>query len=444
MSLLVVGLSHHTAPVDVLERTAVSPEALAKSLEVLGRDEHLAEVVVLSTCNRTEIYAHATRFHRSVDEVLAFLAEHSGVDTETLRTHTYRHYDDAAVAHLFGVTSGIDSMIVGESEILGQVRDAWRTATFVGAAGPLLDPTFRHAIEVGRRARSETALARGASSVSSAAVELARERLGSLDGRRSLLVGAGAVAEGMLAALIRAADGNGLASLTVANRDLDRGEHLAARAGGSAIALDDRAALAGALADADLVMTSTGADEILITRDDVEEAMRGRERPLLIVDVAVPRDVDPGVDQVFGVMRCDIDDLRTRTDATMAARLDEVDQVRTIINAELDRFRTERLHRQAVPIIRALRGRTDELRAGELARNRARIEALGPDATALVDEITRGLVNTVLHEPTVRLKDAAGTTTGELLAESLAALFDLDVDVAPTDDVPDPPTSRDD
>jgi glutamyl-tRNA reductase len=419
MSLVVVGLNHRTVPVELLERVAVAPEALPKALQALARREHLAEVVLLSTCNRTEVYANATMFHPAMQDVREFLADVSGVDPQEYSDLLYAYHDDAAVAHVFGVAAGLDSMIIGEGEILGQVREAWQAAEREGVAGALLSRTFRHAVEVGKRARTETAIGRHPVSVSSAAVALAESRLGSLDGRRVLLVGAGEMGEGMALAL----SGAGVLEVVVANRTLARGQSLARRIDGRAIRLE---AVPGALVECDVILVSTGGTDLLVERSQIERAMEMRNgRALLIVDVGVPRNVDPGAGDVFGVTLLDIDDLRALGEQSLAQRRQEIGKVRDIIADELDRHRLERSAREVAPLITALRGRADALRRGELERHRARLDALDPAARDAVEAVTQGLVNKLLHEPTVRLKDASGTARGELLADALAELFDL-------------------
>jgi glutamyl-tRNA reductase len=418
VSLVVVGLNHRNAPVDLLERMAVPGRALPKALHALVAREHLAEAVLLSTCNRTEVYARATLFHPGVDDVRHFLAETAGLDPDVLADLLYTFHDDAAVTHLFAVAAGLDSMIIGEHEILGQVREAWRVAEREGTAGPLLSRTFRHAIEVGKRARSETGIGRHAVSVSSAAVALAAERLGSLEGRRVLLLGAGEVGERMAVALA----GAGVEEIVVANRTPSRGHALAERVGGRAIGLDQ---LDDALAIADVVLSSTGADQMLIERSDIEVAMRRRgDRAMLIVDVAVPRDVDPGVAQVFGVTLLDIDALRALGEQSLQQRRAEIGRVREIITAELDRYRAERSAREVAPLVAALRDHFEQLRLAELERIGGQV---GHDASvrAALDAVTRAFANKLLHAPTVRLKDAAGTARGELYADALVELFAL-------------------
>jgi glutamyl-tRNA reductase len=419
MSLVVVGLNHRTVPVELLERVAVAPEGLPKALQTLSRAEHLAEVVLLSTCNRTEIYAHATLFHPAMQDVSDFLADTSGVDPEEFADLLYTYHDDAAVAHLFGVAAGLDSMIIGEGEILGQVREAWNAADREGTSGPLLSRTFRHAIEVGKRSRTETAIGRHAVSVSSAAVALATTRLGSLDDRRVLVLGAGSMGEGMALALA----GAGVREIVVANRTPERAEELAARVGGRAIALDD---VGDALVACDVLLASTGAQDLLVERSDIEAVMASRTgRALLVVDIGVPRNIDPGAGQVFGVTLLDIDDLRAFGEQSLAQRRQEIGHVRDIIATELDRHRLERSAREVAPLITSLRARAEELRTAELERFRAKLDALDPAAREAVDALSHGIVNKLLHEPTVRMKEAAGSARGELYADALFELFGL-------------------
>jgi glutamyl-tRNA reductase len=419
MSLVVVGLNHRTVPVELLERMAVAPVDLPKALQSLGRCEHLAEVVLLSTCNRTEVYAHATLFHPAMQDVRDFLSDVSGVDPDEFSDLLYTYHDDAAVAHLFGVAAGLDSMIIGEGEILGQVREAWQAAEREDASGPLLSRTFRHAIEVGKRARTETAIGRHAVSVSSAAVALANSHVGSLDDRRVLVLGAGEMGEGMALALA----GAGVLEIVVANRTMSRGEALARRVGGRAISLDD---VPTALVECDVLLVSTGASGLLVERSKVEQVMELRGgRALLIVDVGVPRNIDPGAGEVFGVTLLDIDDLRALGEQSLAQRRQEIGKVRDLIADELDRHRLERSAREVAPLVTALRARAEELRTLEIERYRSKLAALDPAAREAVDAITQGVVNKLLHEPTIRVKDAAGTARGELYADALADLFDL-------------------
>ncbi|MEI7999752.1 MAG: glutamyl-tRNA reductase [Actinomycetes bacterium] len=417
MSLVVVGLNHRNAPVGLLEQVSVSGRALPKALHDLVSREHVAEAVLVSTCNRTEVYVRATLFHPGVDDVRHFLAEVGGIDPETLAELIYAYHDEAAVAHLFAVTAGLDSMIIGEHEIQGQVREAWRVAEDEHTTGPLLSRTFRQAIEVGKRARTETGIGRYAVSVSSAAVTLAADRLGSLEGRRVLVIGAGKMGEQTAVAL----SGAGVGEIVVANRTPERAQAVAERVGGRAIGLEQ---IAETMVTTDVLLSCTGADEVLVTRTDIEAAMRARhDRAMLLIDVAVPRDIDPGVAQVFGVTLLDIDALRALGEHSLQQRRAEVGRVREIIADEIDRYRAERSAREVAPLITALRERAEAIRTAEIERRRAAID--DPAVREIVESITRGLVNKLLHEPTVRLRDAAGSSLGETYADTLAELFAL-------------------
>lgn len=420
MSLVVVGLNHRTAPVELLERMAVPPAGLRKALHTLAASEHLTDVVLLSTCNRTEVYVRAERFHAAVEHVRDFLTDQSGLDPDDLAAHLYAYHDDAAVAHLFGVAAGIDSMIVGEGEVLGQVREAGLAAEREGAAGAGLARLFRHAVEAGKRSRTETGISRHAVSVSSAAVALATERIGSLSGRTVLVLGAGEVGEGMAIALA----GAGAGDVVVVNRSPAKGRALAQRVGGRAIGFDE---IPDELAGADVLLTSTSSTDVIVERGDIEAVMERRDgRALLVVDVAVPRDVDPGVAQVFGVTLLDIDDLRGFGEQSLDRRRQEIGRVRQILTEEVERFRLEHSAREVAPLVARLRDRGEELRERELARYEGKLAGLDPAQREAVEALTRGIVNKLLHEPTVRMKDTAGTDRGERNADALVELFDLD------------------
>jgi glutamyl-tRNA reductase len=420
VSLVVVGLNHRTAPVELLERMAVPPAGLRKALHTLAASEHLADVVLLSTCNRTEVYVRAERFHAAVEHVRHFLTDQSGLGPDDLADHLYAYHDDAAVAHLFGVAAGIDSMIVGEGEVLGQVREAGLAAEREGAAGAGLARLFRHAVEAGKRSRAETGISRHAVSVSSAAVALATERIGSLSGRTVLVLGAGDVGEGMAIALA----GAGAGDVVVANRSRAKGRALAQRVGGRAIGFDE---VPDELADADVLLTSTSSTDVIVERGDIEAVMERRDgRALLVVDVAVPRDVDPGVAQVFGVTLLDIDDLRGFGEQSLERRRQEIGRVRQILAEEVERFRLEHSAREVAPLVARLRNRGEEVRERELERYEGKLAGLDAAQREAVEALTRGIVNKLLHEPTVRVKDTAGTDRGERNADALVELFDLD------------------
>lgn len=423
MSVITVGLHHRNVPVDLLERVTVPEAMLPKSLDDLTRRDPIAGAVLLSTCNRTEIYAHSSRFHPGVGAITEFLADLAGVDPALLEPHLVTYFDDGAVAHLFTVAAGVDSLVVGESEILGQVRTAWRVAEDQGATNPALSRVFRHAVEVGKRARTETSIGRHHASVSSVAVKLAEQHLGSLHDRRVLLLGAGGVGEGLVQALAK----TGVAEVVIANRTPTRASALAAKVNGRVIGIDE---LDRAMDDVDVFLTSTGAEHVVVEQHHVETVMARRpRRPLLIVDVAVPRDVDAGAAAIPGVTLLDIDDLRQVAHEAQRQRANEIEAVQRIVAEEVERHRLERAGREVAPLVRALRSRAGEVRDAELERYRTRIDRLAPEARAIVEALTDGLVNKLLHEPTVRIKDLATTARGELLADALAELFDLDADL---------------
>jgi glutamyl-tRNA reductase len=419
VSVVVVGLNHRTVPLEVLERMTVSDAHLPKALSDLRSRDNLGEAVLLSTCMRTEVYAVADRFHGAVQDVRNFLSELSGAAPEVFADHLYSFYEDAAVSHLFKVASGLDSAVVGETEVLGQVRDAWERATVEGSAGSVLGALFRHAVEVGKRVRSETAISRGTTSVSQAAVQLAAQELGgSLAGRTVLVLGAGDMGEGMAVTL---AESGG--EVLVVNRTRAKAVQVAKKAGGRAV---DFGSLAGALTEADVLLTSTGSPSVLVDAEELAPVLEARAgRPLLIVDVAVPRDVDPAVRGMAGVTLLDMDDLRAFAAAGLAGRRREVAKVQAIIAEEVERHAATSTAREVAPLVVALRARGEQVRTAELDRFRARLEALDPAAREAVEALTKGIVAKLLHEPTVRLKDAAGSPRGDRLAEALRALFDL-------------------
>jgi len=419
VSVIVVGLNHRTAPVEMRERVAVPASRQVKAVHDLALREHLAEVVLLSTCNRIEIYARCTKFHAAVSDILEFLAEQASASPDDFGEHLYTYYDDGAVAHLLGVAAGLDSMIIGEGEILGQVREAWRLAEEQGAAGQMLSRVFRQALVVGKRARTETAIGRSALSISSAAVALAEQTMFSLRGRSVLVLGAGEVATGIVQALVAA----GAGEVAVANRTYARAVDLAGRVGGRAVSLGE---LRDVLTSADVLLTATDSTEVHVERGDIEAVVERRDgAPLLVVDVAVPRDVDPGARQVPGVTVLDIDDLKRFTEGSLHDRRREISRVQGIIIDELEQFQTDRTARELTPLVTALRRRGEEIRTAELGRFRTKLDALDPEARRAVEMLSEGIVNKLLHDPTVRLKDAAGTARGELYADALAALFDL-------------------
>jgi glutamyl-tRNA reductase len=416
VSVVVIGLNHRTVPLDLLERMTVADADLPKALADLAGRDHVSEAVVLSTCNRTEVYAAVERFHPAYADIREFLSRLAFLPPEAFGDHLYAHYDEAAAGHLFAVAAGLDSAVLGESEILGQVRTAWERSLEEGTSGPALNMLFRHAVEVGKRARTETAIGQNVASVSQAAVAMAAERLEGLAGRSVLVLGAGEMGEGMVRSLVQA----GADPVRVANRTWERSVDLAHRSGATAIHLDD---LPSALVDIDLLLTSTGATSIIVEHGDVEPVIASRAgRPLLIVDIAVPRDVDSAAGDLPGVTLLDMDDLRSYAETGLAERRREVAAVRAIVEEEVERFLEHSTAREVAPLITALREKVEDLRQAELARMAGPLDDQQRQA---LDAATRAALAKLLHEPTVALKDAAGTPRGERLAEALRELFDL-------------------
>lgn len=420
MSVVAFGLNHRTVPLPILERLAIGADLLPKLLADLGDREHVHETVVVATCNRTEVYIEADRFHESFDDVRSALAETCHVLPEVVGDALTVYYEEEAVEHLFRVTAGLESAVLGEHEILGQIKSSWERARTEDACRSGLDLLFRRAVETGKRARNETAISRGTSSISHAAVEMAQSIVGELSDRRVLVVGAGDVAEGVAAALAR----TGTAGVVVANRNRARAESVAAATGGTAAGLDELDAL---IADADVVITSTGAPDPVVFADGVERSLASREaqRALLFVDVALPRDVDAGVANLDGVTVADLADLQKFASAGAESRSLEVAAVEGIVGAEVSRYFGEIRSREVVPLIADLRSRAEAVRLAELATNDARLARLDDADRALVEQITKRLVAKLLHEPTVELKNAAGTPRGQRNAAAIAEVFKL-------------------
>lgn len=407
---------------------AVADEALGKTLASLRDRSNLSEVVVLSTCLRTELYAVVERFHEGVADLQEFLATAADVPVEVIESHHTVLFDDAVTVHLFEVAAGLRSSVLGESEVLGQVRRAAERAEAERAAGPVLSGLFRRAVQTGRKVRSSTAIARGATSLSHVAVELAEERLdGSLVGRRILVVGAGDMGTGIVDALAHRQDA---ADVVVVNRTRSQARALATRVGGTGIGLSG---LDAALESADVVFVSTGsAVPVLdaermtaVTAVRVPRQDAGAEGDLVVVDVSVPRNVDPAVALVPGVELFDMDDLSEHAERAREIRRGELSEARRIVQEEVERHRAADRARGAAPVVSALRSRVDEIRGAELDRLRSRLADLDERQWSEVESVVGAVLAKVLHQPTVALKEAAGTPRGERLVEALRSLFDL-------------------
>ena len=420
MSLVVVGLHHRSAPIELLEQVTIPPAGLAKALHALRSGDDIAEAVIVSTCNRTEIYAVCETFHGALGQLHRFLTDRSGLSIDHIAPHLHTAYDDAVARHLFTVTSGLDSAVVGETEILGQVRGAFDAALTAQSAGPHLSSLFRHALEAGKRVRTETGISRGTASVSHAAVELAGDRLGSLSGRSVLVLGAGEIGVSMATSLQFA----GVGEVFVANRTRQKAAALAQRIGAIEVALHD---LPGTLEHVDVLLTATSSETHVLGRDDLEAVMAARRgRPLLVVDTGLPRDVDPNAGEVPGVTLLDLDAIRAFVEIGLEGRRREIDQVREIVVEEVDRYRAGASARLVAPVLVAMRDHFEVVRANEVDHLDSRLRHLSAADRDLVDQLTRRLVAKLVHTPTVRLKEAAGTTRGTRMADALRVLFDLD------------------
>jgi glutamyl-tRNA reductase len=427
MPVFVVGLNFKSASLEQLEQLAIEPERRPKALAHLLAQDHVHEALVLSTCNRVEVYTAISRFHGGAADVRRFLAQFHHLDSQDFADHLYAYYEERAVQHLFAVASGIDSMVVGEAQILGQVREAFQAASDERAVGPVLSTLFRQAIKVGRRARTETRIGAGLASTLSVGMRVAEGQLGGLAGRRVLVVGAGRM--GRLAG--RAVRAAGAAELVVANRTAANGAALARELGGRSVALDR---IEDELVEADLVVASTAAVAPTVTAEVMAAAaarrpagdQRGRPAPLVVLDLGVPRDVDPDVRALPGVVLADLDGLRAVLETEDTGQRAEVERVRALIAAEVEGFMTWQREARLGPTIRALRSRAEEVRRRELARAAARLSGLDERERAAVEAVTRGLVNKLLHEPVVRGKALAAGPDGDLYARMLRELYALD------------------
>ncbi len=419
MHLFLLGVSHKTAPVDVRERLDFSSRDLGAAVEALATRPSAAESVVLSTCNRSEIYVASENPDRAREDVVAFLSHYHSLPAESFTPHLFSLDDEAAAKHLFRVAAGLDSLVVGEPQILGQVKDAFETAAGRRCTGPMLSKLFHWSFGVGKRVRTETALGEGAVSISYAAVALARKIFGRLEGRRVLVIGAGEIST-LTAEHLRA---QGVGEMVITSRTPSHAETLAAAVGGHAAPWDEFASLLGT---ADVVVTATGSQRPILTRAQVE-ATAGRHRPgpLFIIDLAVPRDVEASVGDMEQVFLYNVDDLQSIVQENLTRRTREISHAETIVAEELLKFATWQRSRGAVPTVVALRQRFDTIRRSELQRLESKLAGLSPDERARVDEVTRLIVEKLLLEPTEQLKALPDEETQVAYTEAVNRLFRL-------------------
>ncbi len=418
MRLFVIGVSHKTAPIEVREQLAFPKHAQDKALELFREQEDVHEVVILSTCNRTEIYAVTSASCDGPGLVLDVLDSFHRLDSEYFKRYLYVMMGERAVRHLFRVVSSLDSMVVGEAQILGQLKEAYRAASEARTTGRVLNRLFRQSFEVGKRVRMETGISRSAVSVGYAAVEKGRQILCSLECRTVLLVGAGAMAE--LTAKHLA--GQGAAQVLVVNRTFERARELASAFSGLALPFEQ---LYEAIAASDIVISSSSSPECLITRDGLARVMSQRTAPLFLIDIAVPRDIDPAVAEIPGVHLCDIDDLSGVVRCNMEGRRAETGRAEAIIDEEMRAFFEWVGWMQVVPTVKAIRGRAEEIREQEVAQTVRRL-GLSAEETAAVERLTRRIVNKLLHEPTTRLREASSWQEAYAYTEVARDLFGVD------------------
>ncbi|HEY3090859.1 MAG TPA: glutamyl-tRNA reductase [Jatrophihabitantaceae bacterium] len=413
MSLLVVGVSYRTAPVPILERVSISGDDLPKLLGELHADESISEVLALSTCNRVEVYADVARFHPAVAEITQVLARHTGLSVTELGEHLYVHFAEAAAEHMFTVASGLDSMVVGESQVLGQLRAGYARSSDAATVGSVLHDVAQTALRVGKRVHTDTGIDRAGASVVAVALDHASRVLGSLDGKRALVVGAGSMGALAGTTLRR----RGLTDIVVANRSLERAARLAASLGARPVGLD---AVPDEIAHADILISSTGATGLVVELAAFGDRM---PRPMVVLDIALPRDVDPGVAALPGVTYVDLDALRA--DGAMVSDA-ELAAATAVVAEELASYLAQQQALAVVPTVSALRARATQVIDAELSRLDARLPSLDDATRAEVGDAVRRAVEKVLHAPTVRVKELASTPGGDQYAAALRELFDLD------------------
>ncbi len=433
MTLLVIGLSYRTAPISLLEALATAPaDVLAQRVASSGAVE---ESVVLSTCNRLEVYAEAVTFHGAVATIGEVLADLSGVGLAELTSHLYVHYEDRAAAHAFTVACGLDSMAIGEVQVLGQLREALRTAQESATAGPSLNSLLQQALRVGKRAHSETGIDTVSKSLVESGLDHAEALLGPLAAASVLVVGAG----GMSGLVATTAARRGAQRLVIANRTLAKAERLARATGGTAVPMSE---LADALADADVVLSSTGSVRNVLSVADITAAARGRsDRPLVLVDLALPHDVDRAVADLPGVALVGLSELGAELAALADVEtLPQVQRVRDLVTGEVAAYLTGRAVASVAPTVAALRSRAAGVVDAELERLDQRMPALDPTTRAEVTQTVHRVVEKLLHTPTVRVKELTSDGHGEEYAAALRELFDLDPHVVATVSTPPAPS----
>jgi glutamyl-tRNA reductase len=419
--LYLLGVSHRTAPLDVRERLDFSSRDLGAAVHALAQRPSAAESVVLSTCNRSELYIASTDPLKARDDLIAFLSEYHDLPSATFQPHLFTREASAAALHLFRVAAGLDSLVIGEPQILGQVKEAYQAAAAKNCAGPLLNRLFHWSFGVGKRVRTETALGEGAVSMSFAAVALARKIFGQLDGRRVLVVGAGEIGA-LTAQHLRS---HGVATIAIASRTAEHASQLAHAVGGHRIPWEQ---METALDDADIIVTATGSQRPIIFKAQIESAIgRRRTDPLFIIDLAVPRNVESSVGDIEQVFLYNVDDLQGIVQENLSRRSAEVNHAETIVHEEVERFSSWQRSRAAIPTVVALRNHFESIRQSELERLTGKLTGLSKETRARIDDLTRLLVEKLLLEPTEQLKALPDEEMQLAYTEVINRLFDLDL-----------------
>jgi len=419
MHILVTGLSHKTAPVNIREKLSFPLANLEEALHDFLTYSHINEGVIVSTCNRTEIYCVCDELESGKEDTIQFLSSYNGVDRAELSKYLYFHDSYEAVHHLFRVAASLDSMVVGEAQILGQLKEAYESAFEAGTTNVIFNRLFRHAFAVGKKVRTETEIGESAVSISYAAVELAKKVFEDLRGRRVIIIGAGEMSELTARHLVA----NGVTSILVANRTHQRAVELAERFGGQAIEFDQ---LTDYIALADIIISSTGAPHYVIKKEDVAQAMsKRRHKPVFFIDIAVPRDIDPEVNDIYNVFLYDIDNLQSVVDANLAERAKEAKKAELIVEREVDDFIFWLSSLEVVPTISALKKIAETIRQQETEKALSKLISLSDREKNIINALTSVIVNKLLHQPIVRIKECAHRKDGYLYIESLRHLFDL-------------------
>ena len=433
MNLFLLGASHHSAPINLRERIDFTRRGEVEALAELAKLSGLSEAVILSTCNRSEIYAACDDPRQMRETFATFLSTYHDVPESELKPHLYTRTNADAARHLFRVAAGLDSLVVGEPQILGQVKDAFTTASEQNHTGVFLNRLFHWSFGAGKQVRSETGIGEGAVSVSYAAISLARKIFGDLSSLRILLVGAGEMAE-LTATHFRSQQ---VRRIGVANRTASHATTLAARIDGDVVAWEN---ISSELASSDIAVTATGSASPILTRNDIAAAMKTRRvRPLFIIDIGVPRDVEPASGEIEQVFLYNIDDLQSIVKENMARRQTQVDAAELMVDAEVEKFMSWLHSRAAIPTIVALRERFNSIRQAELARLEPKLAKLTPDARARLEEVTRLLVEKLLLGPTTQLKATPDEESVAAYAEALNRLFNLqDQASSPESETPNP------